>query len=106
MNGLFFLFEVFVKQIKIKKIKSNIELYAGKYKFKSDKGLGPKYTIAKKLKKLKRFKCPGPGIYIIKTNVFNGPKYTIGLKYKEENKNSKYNGKNILFISYLFSDID
>ena len=54
-----------------------------KYKYKSDIGLGPKYTFGKKLKK---FKNPGPGSYNIKTDIFNGPKYTIRLKIKEEEK--------------------
>ena len=90
----------FRKAIKNKKIKSNIELGPGKYKFKSDIGLGPKYTIGKKLRKLKRFKCPGPATYNIKTDVFNGPKYTMGLKYKEEeNKNSKNKDKKPLLLN-------
>ena len=44
----------FRKTFKNKKIKSNIELGLGKYKFKTDMELKPKYTIVKKLKKLKR----------------------------------------------------
>ena len=42
------------------------ELGPGKYKYKSDIGLGPKYTFGKKLKK---FKNPGPGSYNIKTDI-------------------------------------
>jgi hypothetical protein len=57
--------------------------------------LGPKYTIGKKWKKLKKFKNPGPGTYNIKTEVFTSPKYTIGLKLnEEEKKNPKYKEKN------------
>ena len=44
----------FRKTFKNKKIKSNIELGIGKYKIKTDTGLELKYTIGKKLKKLKR----------------------------------------------------
>ena len=65
---------------------SEKELGPGKYKYKSDIGLGPKYTFSKKLKKFKKFKNPGPGSYNIKADIFNGSKYTIGLKIKEEEK--------------------
>ena len=61
------------------------------YKYRSDIGLEPKYTIGKKLKKLKKFKISGPSSYNIKTDVFNGPKYFIGLKL---NKEKIKNGKN------------
>ena len=42
------------------------ELGPGKYKYKSDIGLGPKYTFGKKIKKLKKFRNPGPDSYNIK----------------------------------------
>jgi len=72
--------------LKEKNNKNDLErkLGPGIYKYKSDIGLGPKYTIGKKLKKLKKFIIPGPGSYNIKTDVFNGPKYSIGLKLNEE----------------------
>ena len=80
------------------------ELGPGKYKYKSDIGLGPKYTFGKKIKKLKKFRNPGPGSYNIKTDTFNGPKYTIGLKIKEE-ENKNYNNKKAPLILNIPSDI-
>ena len=80
------------RDLKEKNNKNDLErkLGPGIYKYKSDIGLGPKYTIGKKLKKLKKFIIPGPGSYNIKTDVFNGPKYSIGLKLNEEEiKNGK-----------------
>ena len=87
----------------LKKSEKKSELGPGKYKYKSDIGLGPKYTIGKRLKKLKRFKYPGPGAYNIKTDIFNGPKYTMGLKL-EEKKNEKNKDKKQLILN-IPSDI-
>ena len=86
-------------------IQKKDELGPGKYKYKPDIGLGPKYSFGKKLKKLKKFKSPGPGTYNIKTDVFNSPKYTFGLKLNsEENKKDKDKDKQPLALN-IPSDI-
>ena len=61
---------LYIRDSKNKKDKSTT-LGPGKYDYKTEIGLGTKYTIGKKLKK---YKIPGPGTYSIKTDIINGPK--------------------------------
>ena len=61
----------------------------GEYKINNEIGLGPKYSIRKKLKKSKKDNFPGPGSYNINTVIFNGPSYTMGAREKEKKIDKK-----------------
>ena len=85
--------------------KEKISPGPGAYNYKNEIGLGPKYTIRKKLKISKKDNIPGPGSYNINSELFNGPKYTMcGKEHKKEIDKTDKN--NISFKSAISNNRD